>query len=155
MGQGDVAALKAFLSAREDVVRPTYQKETVKMPRHFVIVGTTSAAEYLRDPTGNRRFWPVHVERFDLDRLRADRDQLWAEAAAAEATGETTDVPASTKAVDVQYAYVVIGDRFGVEFSSRSLDAACAFVSTKLREQAPQDALVNPSSYRIKRVKTD
>lgn len=157
MGQGDVAALKAFLSARVDVgTRPAYQREAPKVPRHFVIVGTTSAAEYLKDSTGNRRFWPVHVSRsFDLDRLRADRDQLWAEAAAAEAKDEPIEPIDMTPAEDMeeQYAYVVIDNQFGVEFSSRSLDAACMYVSTKLRKQAAETALTNPSSYRIKRVK--
>jgi predicted P-loop ATPase len=160
MGKGDAAALKAFLSAREDTGRPAYQREAVKVPRHFVIIGTTSASEYLTDSTGNRRFWPVHVEGFDIDRLRADRDQLWAEAAAAEASNESIDVPpevleqrTTSAPTEPQYAYVVIGDRFGVEFSGHSIEAACAFVSTKLRDQAAVEALVNPSSYRIKRVK--
>lgn len=153
MGKGDVAALKAFLSAREDVGRPAYQREAVKVPRHFVIVGTTSATEYLQDSTGNRRFWPVRVERFDLERLRADRDQLWAEAAVVEAKSEPIDVPPPTEAVGEQYAYVVIDSQCGVEFSSQSLDAACMYVSARLRKQAEDHTLINPSSYRIKRVK--
>jgi predicted P-loop ATPase len=54
-----------------------------------VIFGTTNASEYLRDPSGNRRFWPVDVGLFDLEALERDRDQLWAEAAEAEAEGES------------------------------------------------------------------
>jgi predicted P-loop ATPase len=93
MSSGDAAALKACLSRQHDVSRRApYQREGTKVPRGFVIVGTTSETDYLRDPTGNRRFWAVRATRFDLDRLRADRGQLWAEAAVAEAVGEPTTI---------------------------------------------------------------
>jgi putative DNA primase/helicase len=50
--------------------------------RQFVIIGTTTVTEvYLRDASGNRRFWPVLIAR---SRLHANRDQLWSEAAEAE-----------------------------------------------------------------------
>ncbi len=48
---------------------------------------------YLTDPTGARRFWPVKVGRISLDQLKADRDQLWAEAVQIEATGESLELP--------------------------------------------------------------
>lgn len=83
------AALKACLSRTHDEARLAYQHERMRVARQFVIVGTTSEADYLRDSMGNRRFWPVRIQRFDLDQLRAKRDQLWAEAAVAEAAGES------------------------------------------------------------------
>lgn len=89
LGEGDVAALKACLSRPVDEARMAYQHERARVPRRFVIVGTTSETDYLRDTTNNRRFWPVRVQRFDLETLRRDRDQLWAEAAVAEAAGES------------------------------------------------------------------
>jgi len=90
MGRSDVAALKACLSRQRDEARMAYGHKNMRVARQFVIIGTTNETEgYLRDSTGNRRFWPVRVQRFDLDRLRADRDQLWAEAAEAEALGES------------------------------------------------------------------
>jgi hypothetical protein len=87
--KGDVEHLKAFLSRRVDRGRPAYGRLPIEAPRQCVIVGTTNHERYLRDSTGNRRFWPVRVACFDLDALRRDRDQIWAEAAAIEAKGES------------------------------------------------------------------
>ena len=87
MRRADVEHLKAFLSRQTDRARMAYDRLVAEVPRSCVIVGTTNSTEYLRDTTGNRRFWPVLVGRFDVEALRRDRDQLWAEAAAREATG--------------------------------------------------------------------
>ena len=76
----DAEAVKAFLTARADRYRPPYGRNVVRIDRQVVFVGTTNEAEFLDDPTGARRFWPVEAGAFDLDALAADRDQLWAEA---------------------------------------------------------------------------
>lgn len=87
MRKGEVEHLKAFLSRQDDTARMSYARLPVIVPRQCVIIGTTNSERYLRDLTGNRRFWPVRVEGFDLEALRRDRDQIWAEAAAREAEG--------------------------------------------------------------------
>jgi hypothetical protein len=85
-----VDQLKSFLSTSTDgPVRLAYEKLPTKVPRQFVVVGTTNHRTYLRDLTGNRRFWPVTVGTIDLQELEKDRDQLWAEAAHLEARGES------------------------------------------------------------------
>jgi hypothetical protein len=89
MRRSEVEHLKAFLSRQVDRARMSYDKLVSVAPRQCVIVGTTNSEEYLRDTTGNRRFWPVRVKRFDLEALKRDRDQLWAEAAVREAVGES------------------------------------------------------------------
>jgi predicted P-loop ATPase len=89
MRRADVEHLKATLSRRVDKARLSYGRLPVERPRQCIAAGTTNDDRYLRDTTGNRRFWPVRVGEIDLAGLRDDRDQLWAEAAAIEARGET------------------------------------------------------------------
>jgi predicted P-loop ATPase len=89
MKKADVEHLKAMLSRRIDRARMAYGRLPIEAPRQCIIIGTTNKSEYLRDTTGNRRFWPVLVRAFKLEALKHDRDQLWAEAAAREARGES------------------------------------------------------------------
>jgi putative DNA primase/helicase len=72
--------MKAFLTMRHDDFRAPYARWPEQAPRQCVFIGTTNESHYLRDASGNRRFWPVACGRIDVDHLRADRDQLWAEA---------------------------------------------------------------------------
>ena len=90
MRRADVEKIKAFASRWEDRARPAYGRFRENRPRRCIFVGTTNDEEYLNDPTGNRRFWPVRDRKPSISTaLRVDRDQLWAEAAALEAAGES------------------------------------------------------------------
>lgn len=82
MGRSEVEAIKSFITRRVETLRPPYGKTTIDVPRQCVFAGSTNNAEYLKDTTGNRRFWPVKVGDIDLAGLAAVRDQLWAEAVA-------------------------------------------------------------------------
>lgn len=89
LSKSDVARTKRFLTQREDNYRPSYGRYTVQMPRRCVFAASTNEAEYLRDSTGNRRFWPVTCgDTINVDSIRLDRDHLWAEAVAAYLAGE-------------------------------------------------------------------
>lgn len=80
--RADVNRIKSFLSSPVDDFRPPFGRASIRAARQCVFVGTVNpgAGGYLRDVTGNRRFWPVEVGRIDLEALARDRDQLWAEA---------------------------------------------------------------------------
>jgi hypothetical protein len=78
---------KAFQSRDTDRARLAYGHTVTRALRQYVGIATTNDEQYLEDLTGNRRFWPVRVGRIDLEVLKRDRDQLWAEAAAREASG--------------------------------------------------------------------
>lgn len=80
IGKAEVTAVKSFITRRVEKFRPPYGHHTIEVPRQCVFAGTTNAHEYLRDETGNRRFWPVACTRIDTDAIARDRDQLWAEA---------------------------------------------------------------------------
>ncbi|AZE46983.1 DNA primase, phage associated [Pseudomonas chlororaphis] len=71
---------KQFFSASTDTYRESYGRRTMDVPRQCVFVGTTNQDEYLKDATGNRRYWPVACTKVELELLRQIRDQLWAEA---------------------------------------------------------------------------
>ena len=80
--RAELSRVKAFMSSPKDTYRPTYGKQSIDVPRQCVFVGTVNpdGAGYLSDPTGERRFQPVTVGKVDLKAVRAEREQLWAEA---------------------------------------------------------------------------
>jgi putative DNA primase/helicase len=87
--RSEASAVKAFISSTEDNFRAPYERAPTKHKRQTSFAATTNAAEYLKDWTGNTRFWPLAIgNRVDLDGLAAVRDQLWAETVSLYHAGE-------------------------------------------------------------------
>ncbi len=80
----EVTTIKGFVSRRRDKVRLSYDKRARVFPRQCVFIGSTNENEYLRDETGNRRFWPIQcdVDQINTDSLSMNVNQIWAEAVA-------------------------------------------------------------------------
>jgi len=76
----ELEKVKAFITRRVDHYRPPYGRHVREAPRRTVFAGSTNERQYLKDTTGNRRWWPMPCGRIRLDDLARDRDQLVAEA---------------------------------------------------------------------------
>lgn len=76
----DTTDVKKFITETVDQYRPPYGKGMVDRPRRAVFIATTNEHQYLKDSTGNRRFWPVPCGDVDVAGITRDRDHLWAEA---------------------------------------------------------------------------
>jgi predicted P-loop ATPase len=100
MRKTDSETIKGFITRRDDRMRPAYGHTVVSKPRQGIFVGTTNELEgFLRDLTGNRRYWPIIVngysdyppEKWDL--IPETIGQIWAEATEAYKAKETLYLP--------------------------------------------------------------
>ena len=86
MAKTEIETLKSFASTQDDQYRPAYGRTSVHHKRQCVFFGTSNADNgFLRDPTGNRRFWPVvTTKEYSGDPRKDITDehvgQFWAEA---------------------------------------------------------------------------
>lgn len=93
--KADIESAKSFLSKREDRFRVAYGRRIEEFPRQCVFFGSTNNDLFLRDSTGNRRFWPVTASVItpakDIwkDLTKSEIDQVWAEAVWFYRKGET------------------------------------------------------------------
>ncbi|MFK7695389.1 VapE domain-containing protein [Paenibacillus sp. HJGM_3] len=122
MKKSEVDEVKAFLSKTEDRYRVAYDRQVSEFPRKCVFFGTTNTRDFLRDETGNRRFWPVDVDpaRARLNHWEHLTDdvvgQIWAEALHLFKAGESLalDREAAEAAKHEQAAHLEIDPREGI-----------------------------------------
>ncbi|WMI82355.1 virulence-associated E family protein [Anaerotignum sp. MB30-C6] len=93
MRKTDVEVVKSFISRSDDKYRASYGVNVESHPRQCIIVGSTNAESgFLRDITGNRRFWPVRIsgdgKRRAWQMSVYDVEQIWAETLVLYAKGE-------------------------------------------------------------------
>lgn len=93
----DLEIIKSFLSRTDDIYRPAYGRTVESHPRQCIIVGSTNAESgFLRDITGNRRFWPVNVSgsaaKKPWDITESEIEQIWAEVLLLYKRGEDLDI---------------------------------------------------------------
>ncbi len=93
MARTEISRIKSVVTRTHDRARRAYGYFRETWPRQTIFVGTTNESFYLKDTTGNRRFLPVKTAEIDLERLKADRDQLWAEASFLESQGMSIGLP--------------------------------------------------------------
>ena len=118
MRKADVESVKGFISRRDDIYRAAYGRNTESRLRQCVIVGSTNDdTGFLRDVTGNRRFWPVTVTGdtalHPWDLTEEDILQIWAEAKLDYDLGE--DLLLSPEATELAQA----AQRDAMEFDER------------------------------------
>lgn len=76
--RSDPTTFKDYLTREVDKFRPAYGREVVEAPRQCCFIGNSNDSYILRDPTGERRFWPVRVTRtIPIAEVEAARDRVW------------------------------------------------------------------------------
>ncbi len=121
MKKAEAETIKLYISKQTDRFRPAYGRRLQEFPRQCVFIGTTNETQFLRDTTGNRRFWVVDTPNDptrDLwEDLTSETVQLiWAEAVELYKAGEPLYLPREleAKAREVQELYEEENPRAGL-----------------------------------------
>lgn len=80
LSRHEASSVKAFISRAFERYVKKWAKRAERNDRQCIFAGTVNGSGYFKDETGNRRFWPVLCLKTDIEGLKANRDQLWAEA---------------------------------------------------------------------------
>lgn len=119
--KSEAEAVKSFVSRQVDNYRPAYGRYLVSNPRQCILVGTVNGNDgFLRDMTGNRRFWVVSItgkaKKRIWDMSDDERDQIWAEAKVIWDNGESLYLPENIEKIseEKQIEALEIDSREGI-----------------------------------------
>lgn len=142
MRKAEAESIKLFISKQNDRFRPAYGRRTMEYPRQCVFFGTTNESQFLRDPTGNRRFWVVDTPNAPTCDIWTDLTpeevrQIWAEAVDMYRAGEELFLSPEMEAEArrVQAAYEEENPKAGIiaEYLERLLPDGWADLDTYAR----------------------
>lgn len=121
MRKAEAETIKLYISKQVDRFRPAYGRRTQEFPRQCIFIGTTNETQFLRDATGNRRFWVVDTpdtpSRSLWDELTPETVRMiWGEAVQIYKAGEALYLPPELErtAREVQEAYAEEDPRTGI-----------------------------------------
>lgn len=121
MRKAEAETIKLYISKQTDRFRPAYGRRLQEFPRQCIFIGTTNETQFLRDTTGNRRFWVVDTPndppRDMWDELTPETVRLiWAEAVELYKAGEELYLPRELEkmAREVQEAYEEENPKAGI-----------------------------------------
>jgi putative DNA primase/helicase len=120
--KAEAEAVKHFISKKEDIYRVAYGKRVTKFPRQCVFFGTTNENEFLKDTTGNRRYWAVKAGVCGIRKslwsqdIHKEIDQVWAEAYEFYKGGETLYLEGDMEkeAAKIQELHIEQSDKEGM-----------------------------------------
>lgn len=121
MRKAEAETIKLYITKQTDRFRPAYGRRLQEFPRQCIFIGTTNETQFLRDTTGNRRFWVVDTpndpERDFWEELTEDTVRsIWAEAVELYKKGEKLFLPKhlEEKAREVQASYEEENPKAGI-----------------------------------------
>lgn len=121
MRKAEAETIKLYISKQVDRFRPAYGRRLQEFPRQCIFIGTTNETQFLRDTTGNRRFWVVDTPNKAAKDMWEELTpevikQIWAEAVEIYRAGEKLYLPRALEAVarKVQEEYEEENPRAGI-----------------------------------------
>lgn len=121
MRKAEVDAIKLYLTKQTDRFRPAYGRRLQEFPRQCIFIGTTNETQFLRDTTGNRRFWVVATPNEPAHDMETDLTPetvrlIWGEAVELYKKGEALYLPPELEkmAREIQEAYEEENPKAGI-----------------------------------------